>query len=68
MTKLQNEQLGPALEQLFEASSTTPAVFASLFFVLSLIVLVWPPRKEKGELAMPAEAGEDTQSEMKNSK
>ena len=68
VTKLQNEQLGPALEQLFEASSTTPAVFASLFFVLSLIVLVWPPRKEKGELAMPAEAGEDTQSEMKNSK
>ena len=55
VTMLQNEQLGPALEQLFNASSTMPAVFAAIFFVFSLIVLVWPPRKEKGELAMPAE-------------
>ena len=55
INKLQNEQLGPALEQLFDASHTVPAVFAALFFVLSLIVLVWPPRKEKRELAMPAE-------------
>jgi preprotein translocase subunit SecG len=52
VTKLQNEQLGPALEQLFEASRTTPAVFAAIFFVLSLIVLVWPPRKEKAEKEM----------------
>jgi len=57
---LQNNQVGPALEQLFNASSTTPAVFAAIFFVLSLIVLVWPPRKEKGEvLALPAENGDD---------
>jgi serine/threonine protein kinase len=65
VTKLQNEQLGPALEQLFEASSTTPAVFAAIFFVLSLIVLVWPPRKEKGELAMPADAAAAINGEKK---
>ena len=44
---MQNEKWGLALEQLFNASSTTPAIFAALFFVLALIVLVWPPKKEK---------------------
>jgi len=64
INKLQNEQLGPALEQLFDASSTAPAVFAALFFVLSLIVLVWPPRKGKGEvLGLPAENGEEKEKD-----
>ena len=60
INNLQNEKLGLALEQLFNTSKTTPAVFAAIFFVLSLIVLVWPPRKEKGEvLALPVENGDD---------
>ena len=57
---LQNDQVGPALEHLLGATKTSAAVFAAIFFVLSLIVLVWPPRKEKGEvLGLPAEKGEE---------
>jgi hypothetical protein len=53
---LQQNQVGMALERLLGALSQEEMVFAGVIFLVSILVLAWPPRRQTPVLApMPNE-------------
>lgn len=52
--KLNSEQIGPAFEKLFQCWQSDDAFFAGVLFLVSVVILAWPPRrKETVYTAMP---------------
>ena len=52
--KLNSEQIGPAFEKLFQCWQCEEAFTAGVFFLVSVVILAWPPRrKETVYTAMP---------------
>ena len=41
----QQNQLGPALEQLFSTFNQEEVMFAGVIIVISVLILSWPPRR-----------------------
>jgi hypothetical protein len=48
---LKNGQVGPAIERFLGYWRGEPAVFAGIIFIVSVIVLAWPPRRREDEFA-----------------
>ena len=44
---LNNKQIGPALEQMFDRVQPDEIFFTALLFVASIVVLVWTPKRKK---------------------
>jgi len=42
---IQQNQIGPALEQLFSAFNQEEVVFAAVLTLASVLLLSWPPRR-----------------------
>jgi hypothetical protein len=40
-------KIGPALEKLLSLSNTEAAIFAGVTFLLSVVILAWPPRRKR---------------------
>ncbi|MBN1845418.1 MAG: protein kinase [Sedimentisphaerales bacterium] len=60
---LKSNRIGPALESLLEASSQTPAVFAAIFFIVGIIILVWPPEQKEAAIAQAPASGYRTKED-----
>jgi len=43
-------QTGPALEKLFSYSHSEAAIIAAIIFIISVIILAWPPKKTQTHL------------------
>jgi len=44
---LNSGQIGPAFERLLDCCTSEEAVFAAFIFLVSIIILAWPPRRKQ---------------------
>jgi serine/threonine protein kinase len=44
---LDSRQIGPAFERLLDSCTSEEAVFAAFVFLVSIIILAWPPRRKQ---------------------
>ncbi len=50
---LNNNQIGPAMEQIFNRMDGEAVFFTGLLFITSVIILAWPPKREPQNSVIP---------------
>ena len=54
---LNSQQIGPAFEKLLRSTHNEEALFAGVLFLVSVVVLAWPPRRRETIIKQPINQG-----------